>query len=68
MRSLYKPLTSLMHVNSEDIDKHNFNQNSTALKPLLQLLPLATHVRGRVKITGFILLLSLLVFQLCLKT
>lgn len=68
MGSLYKPLTFLMHVNSKNTDKHNFNQNSTVLKLLFQLLPLATHVQSRVKITGFILLLSLLVFQLCLKT
>lgn len=68
MGSLYKPLTFLMHVNSKNTDKHNLNQNSTVLKLLFQLLPLATHVQSRVKITGFILLLSLLVFQLCLKT
>lgn len=68
MDLLYKPLTFLMHVNSKNTDKHNFNQNSTVLKLLFQLLPLATRVQSRVKITGFILLLSLLVFQLCLKT
>lgn len=57
-----------MHVNSKSTDKHNFNQNSTVIKLLFQLLPLATHAQSRVKITGFIPLLSLLVFQLSVKT
>lgn len=68
MDSLYKPFAFLIHVNSKNTDKHNFSQNSTVLRLLFQLLPLATHAQSRVKITGFTLLLSLLVFQLCLKT
>lgn len=68
MDSLYKPFTFFMCANSENTDKHNFNQNSPVLQLLSQLLPLATHVQSRIKITGFIWLLSLLVLQLCLKT
>lgn len=43
-----------MHVNSKNTDEDHFNQNSTVSKLLFQLLPLATHVQSRGKITGFI--------------